>query len=84
VAATKAKRRGPAGKKTRPEQVEPAIPQGMQVEFICPKCGKSLCWALPGAEACCPDCGTWVTVKNRKKKGEDLLLPVDDDQLTLF
>ena len=60
------------------------IRPGMQVEFICPKCGNHLAWALPDMEMNCPRCGHWVTNKNRKKPEMDLLLPVDDDQLTLF
>jgi hypothetical protein len=32
----------------------------------------------------CPKCGNWVTNENRKKPKLDLLLPTDDDQLTLF
>ena len=56
----------------------------MQVEFICPKCGTHLAWALPGAEMKCPRCGRWVTGKNRKKKEDDIMLPVNDDQLRLF
>ena len=63
---------------------EPGIEPGMQVEFICSKCGTHLAWALPGAEMKCPRCGRWVTGKNRKKKEDDIMLPVNDDQLRLF
>ena len=52
-------------KKTE-RQKDKEIRPGMQVEFICPKCGN------------------WVTNENRKKPKLDLLLPTDDDQLTLF
>ena len=45
---------------------ENPIPPGMQVEFICPRCG------------------CWVTNKNRRKPEQDLMLPLNDDQLTLF
>ena len=61
-----------------------AIPPGMRVEFICPRCGTRLAWALPETKMNCPKCGEWVTYKNRKKPEQDLLLPVDDDQLALF
>lgn len=60
------------------------IRPGMQVEFICPKCGTHLAWALPDMEMKCPKCGNWVTGQNRKKPKLDLLLPTVDDQLTLF
>jgi len=60
------------------------IQPGMQVEFICPKCGTHLAWALPDMEMNCPKCGNWVTNENRKKPKLDLMLPMDDDQLTLF
>lgn len=56
----------------------------MQVEFICPKCGTHLAWALPESRMVCPQCGVWVTGKNRKQKEDDVMLPVNDDQLTLF
>ena len=69
-------------KSTRPGK--DTIPSGMQVEFICSKCGRRLAWALPDMQMKCPTCGNWVTNKNRKKPETDLLLPVDDDQLTLF
>ena len=60
------------------------IRPGMQVEFICPKCGTHLAWALPDMEMNCPKCGNWVTNENRKKPKLDRMLPTDDDQLTLF
>ncbi len=63
---------------------EDAIPPGMRVEFICPRCGYRLAWALPETQIKCPKCGCWVSGKNRRKPEQDLLLPVDDDQLTLF
>ena len=63
---------------------EKKIRPGMQVEFICPKCGTHLAWALPDMEMNCPKCGNWVTNENRKKPKLDLMLPTDDDQLTLF
>ena len=34
-------------KKKQHKPEEPSVLPGMQVEFICPKCGKSLAWALP-------------------------------------
>ena len=70
-------------KKTAKDKEETVRP-GMQVEFICPRCGNHLAWALPETEMNCPECGNWVTGKNRKKPGLELLLPLDDDQLTLF
>ena len=35
----------------------------LQVEYICPRCGKHLAWALPTAAISCPQCGIWVTEK---------------------
>ncbi len=55
----------------------------MQVEFICPKCGKHLAWAVSSAEMNCPQCGTWVNDANRKK-GNIIYLPSDSDQMVLF
>ncbi|MBO5590552.1 MAG: hypothetical protein J5923_04865 [Acidaminococcaceae bacterium] len=54
------------------------------MEFICPRCGYHLAWALPEMEMKCPKCESWVSGKNRKKPELDLMLPLDDDQLTLF
>lgn len=71
-------------KKKQHKPEGPSVLPGMQVEFICPKCGKSLAWALPDTEMKCPSCGYWVTGKNRKKTENDLMLPLDDDQLILF
>lgn len=56
----------------------------LQVEFICPKCGKSLAWALPTAEISCPRCGLWVTQNNRRKPQAEVFLPVDSEQMELF
>ena len=81
AAAERKKTRRKANKETAPEQ---EIRPGMQVEFICPKCGTHLAWALPGSRMICPKCGVWVTGKNRKQKEDDVMLPVNDDQLTLF
>lgn len=55
----------------------------LQVEFVCPKCGKKLAWALPSSEMNCPKCGTWVTARNRKVENT-LFLPLDSDQMVLF
>lgn len=55
----------------------------LQVEFVCPKCGKKLAWALPTSEMNCPQCGTWVTARNRKVENT-LYLPLDSDQMVLF
>ena len=55
----------------------------LQVEFVCPKCGKKLAWALPSSEINCPKCGTWVNAQNRKVENT-LYLPLDDDQMVLF
>lgn len=38
----------------------------LQVEYICPDCGKHLAWALPTAAIQCP-CGQWVDNNNRLK-----------------
>ena len=70
-------------KKREKPETDPIRPD-MQVEFICPKCGYHLAWALPEMKMNCPKCGSWVTNKNRKKPELELLLPLDDDQLTLF
>ena len=56
----------------------------MQVEFICPKCGKHLAWAVRTASMSCPGCGKWVTDKNRKQTPADALMPIDSDHLVLF
>lgn len=56
----------------------------MQVEFICPKCGKPLAWAVRTASMSCPKCGKWVTDKNRKQTVAAALMPIDSDQLVLF
>ena len=55
----------------------------MQVEFICPKCGKHLAWAQPGALLSCPVCGKWVSDANRKKE-YNVYLPSDSEQTVLF
>lgn len=55
----------------------------LQVEFICPGCGKHLAWALPAAISC-PQCGMWVTSKNRKRPPVEVFLPVDSEQTVLF
>lgn len=55
----------------------------LQVEYICPKCGRHLAWALPTAMMSCPACGKWVTASNRKREHE-VFLPVDSDQTVLF
>lgn len=70
-------------KKTE-ERKKNEIRPDMQVEFTCPRCGTHLAWALPNMELNCPKCGNWVTNQNRKKPDLDLMLPTDDDQLTLF
>ncbi|HAY61669.1 MAG TPA: hypothetical protein DCY37_06210 [Acidaminococcaceae bacterium] len=81
AAAEREKTRRKAKKETA---LEREIRPGMQVEFICPKCGTHLAWALPESRMVCPQCGVWVTGKNRKQKEDDVMLPVNDDQLTLF
>ena len=55
----------------------------LQVEFICPACGKHLAWARPTAAISCP-CGAWVTNENRKRKEVEVFLPVDSEQTVLF
>ena len=56
----------------------------LQVEYICPRCGKLLAWALPTAAISCPQCGIWVTDKNRKHPEVEIFLPVDSEQTVLF
>lgn len=56
----------------------------LQVEYICPRCGKHLAWALPTAAISCPQCGIWVTDKNRKHPEVEIFLPVDSEQTVLF
>ena len=57
----------------------------LQVEFICPKCGRHLAWALPTATMNCPQCGRWVTDANRKRSElVEVYMPQDSDQLVLF
>ena len=58
-------------------------PTALQIEFVCPKCGKHLAWALPTTIISCPQCGKWVTKKNRKIQNE-VFLPTDSNQLVLF
>ncbi len=56
----------------------------LQVEFICPSCGRHLAWALPTAILSCPRCGIWVSERNRAKPREEIYLPVDSEQTVLF
>ena len=56
----------------------------LQVVFICPNCGKHLAWALPTAAISCPQCGMWVTNKNRRQTQVEVFLPVDSEQTVLF
>ena len=49
----------------------------LQVEYICPDCGKNLAWALPTAVIQCP-CGQWVDNKS------EVYLPLDSEQTVLF
>lgn len=56
---------------------------GLQVEFICPQCGRHLAWALPGSLLSCPGCGMWVNDANRRKE-YNVYLPSDDEQMVLF
>lgn len=58
-------------------------PSALQVEFICPKCGKHLAWAAPSAVISCPRCGIWVNDSNRLA-GYEVYLPADSDQTVLF
>ena len=58
-------------------------PSALQIEYVCPKCGKHLAWALPSPIIQCPDCGKGVNSKNRKIESEGLL-PIDSNQLVLF
>ena len=55
----------------------------LQVEFICPACGRHLAWALPTAAISCP-CGEWVTDENRRHKEAEVFLPIDSEQTVLF
>ena len=55
----------------------------LQVEFICPACGRHLAWARPTAAISCP-CGEWETNENRKHKDVEIFLPVDSEQTVLF
>lgn len=55
----------------------------LQVEFICPACGRHLAWALPTAAISCP-CGEWVTNENRKHRLGEVFLPLDSEQTVLF
>ena len=56
----------------------------LQVEYICPKCGKHLAWALPMVSMSCPHCGKWVTGNNRAKPENEVYIPLDSDQVVLF
>lgn len=55
----------------------------LQVEYICPDCGKHLAWALPTAAIQCP-CGQWVDNNNRLKDKSEVYLPLDSEQTVLF
>jgi len=55
----------------------------VQVQFVCPKCNKTLVWAYSSTSIKCPNCGTWVDDKNRKREYE-VYLPVDSEQTVLF
>ena len=55
----------------------------LQVEYICPDCGKHLAWALPTAAIQCP-CGQWVDNNNRLKDQSEVYLPLDSEQTVLF
>lgn len=55
----------------------------MQVQFICPKCTKTLAWAYTSTSIKCPGCGTWVNNNNRKREYE-VYLPADSEQTVLF
>lgn len=55
----------------------------LQVEFICPACGRHLAWALPTSAISCP-CGQWVTNANRKRAEGEVFLPVNSEQTVLF
>ena len=54
-----------------------------KIEFVCPKCGKHLAWAMPSALIQCPECRKWVSQKNTKVESR-VFLPFDSDQLVLF
>ncbi|MEG0798614.1 MAG: hypothetical protein RSC56_06545 [Acidaminococcaceae bacterium] len=56
----------------------------LQIEFVCPKCGRHLAWALPSVMMSCPACGKWITQKNTKTATEGVYLPLDSNQLVLF
>ena len=64
-------------------KMEKYHPSALQIEYVCPKCGKHLAWALPTTIIQCPECGKWVNSKNRKIESE-VFLPIDSDQLVLF
>lgn len=55
----------------------------LQVEFVCPNCGRRLAWATPKCVMRCPDCKTWVSDKNRVKDNP-IYLPLNSEQTTLF
>ena len=55
----------------------------LQVEYICPDCGKNFAWALPTAVIQCP-CGQWVDNNNRLKDKSEVYLPLDSEQTVLF
>ncbi|HIU64157.1 MAG TPA: hypothetical protein IAB06_03840 [Candidatus Avacidaminococcus intestinavium] len=54
-----------------------------KIEFVCPKCGKSLAWAMPNTLIQCPYCQKWVNQKNTKVETK-VFLPLDSNQLVLF
>ncbi len=54
------------------------------IQFICPKCGKELVWALETAKVQCNGCFTWVQAKDIKDKNKCKLSDDTSDQLTMF
>lgn len=56
---------------------------GSLVEFICPRCGKVLLWALENSEVQCNSCYRWIKFKDVKKPNPCKL---DDktEQLKMF
>ncbi|MDR3348070.1 MAG: hypothetical protein LBO03_00565 [Acidaminococcales bacterium] len=53
------------------------------MQFICPKCGRHVAWALPRAKVSCGFCGAKIEQKNIKTPNP-ARLPLDSDQLVMF
>ncbi len=54
------------------------------IEFICPKCDKSIIWALPSCDVYCPTCGKLIKGSSIIKKDKNPLSIDESGQVQLF